>query len=92
MTTVLSDQNHRSENFAPVRGVIKKQKQPSVEEEEFVPTGNATKDSLMRTERFLEKRRRRERYLQKQIQDDQGAQREREQGYEEMVGRKTTSI
>ena len=91
MTTVLSDQNHRSENFAPVRGVIKKQKQPSVEEEEFVPTGNATKDSLMRTERFLEKRRRRERYLQKQIQDDQGAQREREQGYEEMVGRKTTS-
>jgi chromosome segregation ATPase len=87
-----SDQNRRTENFAPVRGTMKNEALVDKrEEDEFIPTGNATKDSLMRTERFLEKRRRRERYLQKQIEEDKGAQREREQGYENMVGRKTTS-
>ena len=33
----------------------------SEEEAPFVSSGNAAKDSVMRTERFLEKRRRRER-------------------------------
>ena len=61
------------------------------DEADLALTGDPTKDSVLRTEKFLEKRRRRERYLQKQISDEQQHQLERGKKYEDMVGRKTTS-
>ena len=86
------DQNERTDNTA-FHITLGDTKIPSQRGDEgsFVPTGDPTKDSLLRTEKFLEKRRRRERYLQKQISDEQAKEVERGKKHEDMVGRKTTS-
>ena len=86
------DQNERVDNTASQRTVEKiKKPMQKRDEADLALTGDPTKDSLLRTEKFLEKRRRRERYLQKQISDEQHNQLERGKKYEDMVGRKTTS-
>mgnify|MGYP000893550057 FL=1 len=96
---IIEDTGSKDENKRPMPPVALPQrtmKTPemnvgSEEEIPFVPTGNAAKDSVMRTERFLEKRRRRERYLEKQIESGETERQTREIGYEQMVERKTSS-
>ena len=80
------DQNERVDNTASHR-TVEKTKKPMQKRDEadLALTGDPTKDSLLRTEKFLEKRRRRERYLQKQISDEQHNQLVRGKRYEDMV-------
>ena len=87
------DENTRDFNNAEMSGTHRKAPEivSSDDQAPFVSTGNAAKDSVLRTERFLEKRRRRERYLEQQIQQTESSQRDRENGYEQMVERKTNS-